>query len=165
MGQKLRRRVSSWSLAFGAVTELGHLTGCGALVHARSTGRYLWLQRVNSSYSGTWGIVGGKAEHSESPTQALAREYQEELGLKFDPIRLVPIEQYTATDRRFVYHTFYMLVEAEFAPILNDEHSGYCWTLLNSRPTPLHPGVWRIFEYDVVRTKLEQLEIQTDRVK
>jgi 8-oxo-dGTP pyrophosphatase MutT (NUDIX family) len=137
--------------------ELGHLTGCGALVQARSTGRYLWLQRVNSSYSGTWGIVGGKAEHSESPAQALAREYQEELGLVFDPIRLVPIEQYTATDRRFVYHTFYILVETEFVPNLNDEHSGYCWTELSSRPTPLHPGVWRIFEYEVVHQKLAVL--------
>jgi 8-oxo-dGTP pyrophosphatase MutT (NUDIX family) len=145
--------------------ELEPLTGCGALVHAKTTGRYLWLQRVNSSYSGTWGIVGGKAEHNESPVQALAREYQEELGTKFDPVRLIPIEQYTAADRRFVYHTFYMLVEAEFAPILNDEHSGYCWTQLESRPTPLHPGVWRIFEYDVIKNKLQQLEIQPARTK
>ena len=130
------------------------LVSCGALVQARDTGRYLWLQRSNSSYSGTWGIVGGKAEHNESPTQALAREYQEELGLEFAPIRLVPIEQYTATDRRFVYHTFYILVAREFIPILNNEHSGYCWTELDTRPTPLHPGVWRIFEYDVVLKKL-----------
>lgn len=145
--------------------ELGSLTGCGALVHARSTGRYLWLQRANSSYSGTWGIVGGKAEHHESPMQALAREYREELGIKFNPVRLVPIEQYTAADRRFVYHTFYMLVESEFVPLLNDEHSGYCWTQLESRPTPLHPGVWRIFEYEVVKNKLQQLEIQPARTK
>jgi len=134
--------------------ELGHLTGCGALVHARSTGRYLWLQRVNSSYSGTWGIVGGKAEHNESPIQALSREYCEELGTPFNPVKIVPIEQYTAADRRFVYHTFYMMVEHEFVPTLNDEHSGYCWTTLDARPTPLHPGVWRIFEYDVVMQKL-----------
>jgi 8-oxo-dGTP pyrophosphatase MutT (NUDIX family) len=145
--------------------ELGHLTGCGALVHAKNTGRYLWLQRANSSYSGTWGIVGGKAEHNESPIQALAREYREELGAKFNPTRLMPIEQYTAADRRFVYHTFYMLVESEFVPALNDEHSGYCWTRLDSRPTPLHPGVWRIFEYDVVRSKLQQLEIHSDLSK
>jgi 8-oxo-dGTP pyrophosphatase MutT (NUDIX family) len=152
-------------MAFGVVMELGNLTGCGALVHAKTTGRYLWLQRANSSYSGTWGIVGGKAESGESPTRALAREYQEELGLEFDPIRLVPIEQYTATDRRFVYYTFYILVEQEFIPELNDEHSGYCWTNLESRPTPLHPGVWRIFEYGVVREKLQQLEIQLPRTK
>jgi hypothetical protein len=31
---------------------------------------------------------------------------------------------------------------------------------LDSRPTPLHPGVWRVFEYDVVKNKLQQLEIQ-----
>lgn len=130
------------------------LVSCGALLQARDTGRYLWLQRSNSSYNGTWGIVGGKAEHNESPTQALTREYQEELGLEFAPIRLMPIEQYTATDRRFVYHTFYILVAQEFIPILNDEHSGYCWTELDTRPTPLHPGVWRIFEYDVVLKKL-----------
>ena len=133
------------------------LVSCGALLQARDTGRYLWLQRVNSSYSGTWGIVGGKAEYNESPTQALEREYREELGLAFDPIRLVPIEQYTATDRRFVYHTFYMLVATEFVPMLNDEHSGYCWTELNTRPTPLHPGVWRIFEYAVIHQKLAVL--------
>ena len=133
------------------------LVSCGALVQARDTGRYLWLQRCNSSYSGTWGIVGGKTEYNESPTQALTREYQEELGLEFDPIRLVPIEQYTATDRRFVYHTFYILVAREFIPTLNDEHSGYCWTSLDTRPTPLHPGVWRIFEYDVVHQKLAVL--------
>ena len=104
--------------------------------------------------------MGGKAEHNESPIQALTREYQEELGIEFNPVRLVPIEQYTAADRRFVYHTFYMLVETEFTPKLNDEHSGYCWTQLNSRPTPLHPGVWRVFEYAEVRNKLHQLEIQ-----
>jgi hypothetical protein len=47
-----------------------------------------------------------------------------------------------------------MMVEHEFIPVLNDEHSGYCWTSLAARPTPLHPGVWRIFEYDVVMQKL-----------
>jgi len=136
---------------------LVELVGCGALIQANNTGRYLWLQRSNSSYSGTWGIVGGKSEPGESPLQALAREYKEELGRSMHFLRLVPIEKYTAADKRFIYHTFHMTVEKEFIPFLNEEHSGYCWTALDTRPTPLHPGVWRIFEYDVVRDKINRL--------
>ena len=49
-------------------------------------------------------------------------------------------------------------MEEEFVPTLNDEHRGYCWVEINDHPRPLHPGLWRSFNFDIVKKKIKTLE-------
>ena len=43
-------------------------------------------------------------------------------------------------------------------PVLNDEHRGYAWTSIDDHPKPLHPGVWRTFNFRVVLEKIKTVE-------
>ena len=51
-----------------------------------------------------------------------------------------------------------MTVEDEFVPKLNDEHRGYAWTSIEDHPKPLHPGVWRTFNFQVILDKIKTFE-------
>jgi 8-oxo-dGTP pyrophosphatase MutT (NUDIX family) len=135
-----------------------HTEGCGALVYAKSTNRYLFLLRDKSKHSGSWGIVGGKIEAGETVTQGLVREIREEIGSDFSKKKFIPLETFTADNRKFAYYTFLVSVEEEFVPKLNSEHRGYCWVNLDDYPRPLHPGLWRSFNFDIVRKKIKTLE-------
>jgi 8-oxo-dGTP pyrophosphatase MutT (NUDIX family) len=129
--------------------------GCGALIYCTSTHRYLFLLRNDSKFPNTWGIVGGKIEQNETILQGLEREIKEELGGQIDGAKIIPIEKYTSNNNRFVYHTFLIKVEEEFVPILNQEHTGYCWVPMDLHPTPLHPGVHRTFKFKNIREKIK----------
>lgn len=129
------------------------LTGVGALFHSTKTGRYLFLLRQGSSYSNNWGLVGGKLEAGETLMQGFTREIAEEVG-PTPSFKLIPVEQFTSDNERFVYHTFLAIVEDEFVPDLNHEHKGYCWVGLDDYPKPLHPGVWKTFNFEDVMDKI-----------
>lgn len=131
--------------------------GCGALIYSTSTGRYLFLLR-NSRQAGTWGLVGGKIEPGETVVQSLLREMGEEIGGVIRDPKFIPIEKFTSDNNKFIYHTFVCPVDAEFVPLLNSEHRGYCWVKLDDHPKPLHPGVWKTFKFDGVKKKLKVLE-------
>jgi 8-oxo-dGTP pyrophosphatase MutT (NUDIX family) len=135
-----------------------HTEGVGALVYARSTNRYLFLLRNKSKHAGSWGIVGGKVDPGETVMQALIREIQEEIRLDFSEKKFIPLETFTADNHKFIYYTFLVGVEEEFVPGLNNEHRGYCWVELNDHPKPLHPGLWRSFNFDIVKKKIRTLE-------
>jgi 8-oxo-dGTP pyrophosphatase MutT (NUDIX family) len=136
----------------------GFTEGVGALIYARSTNRYLFLLRNKSRYSGSWGIVGGKVETNETVIQGLVREIQEEIGVDYTNHKFIPLETFTADNRKFVYYTFLVSTVDEFVPTLNSEHRGYCWVELNDHPRPLHPGLWRSFNFDIVKKKIKTLE-------
>jgi len=135
-----------------------HTEGCGALVYAKSTNRYLFLLRNKSRQNGHWGIVGGKIDPGETVIQALVREIQEEIGQDYSKNKFIPLETFTADNQKFVYYTFLVTVEDEFVPTLNEEHRGYCWVELNDYPKPLHPGLWRSFNFDIIKKKIKTLE-------
>lgn len=135
-----------------------HTEGVGTLVYARSTNRYLFLLRNKSKTAGHWGIVGGKIDAGETVIQALVREIQEEIGVDFTKKKFIPLETFTADDGKFAYYTFVVNCEHEFVPILNDEHRGYCWVGINDYPKPLHPGLWRSFNFDIIKRKIKTLE-------
>jgi 8-oxo-dGTP pyrophosphatase MutT (NUDIX family) len=135
-----------------------HTEGCGALVYARSTNRYLFLLRNKSKHSGSWGIVGGKIDPGETVIQGLVREINEEIGRDFADRKFIPLETFTADNHQFVYYTFLVDVGDEFVPALNDEHRGYCWVELQDHPRPLHPGLWRSFNFNIVKKKIKTLE-------
>lgn len=135
-----------------------HTEGVGALIYARSTNRYLFLLRTKSRYAGSWGIAGGKIDRNETVIQGLVREIQEEIGLDYSNKKFIPLETFTADNKKFVYYTFVVSVDEEFVPALNDEHRGYCWVELDDHPRPLHPGLWRSFNFDIVKKKIKTLE-------
>jgi len=135
-----------------------HTEGCGALVYAKSTNRYLFLLRNKNRSAGHWGIVGGRLESGETVVQGLVREIQEEIGVDYSKKKFIPLETFTADNRKFVYYTFLVDVGTEFVPTLNDEHRGYCWVNLDDHPKPLHPGVWRTINFTAVVQKIKTLE-------
>jgi 8-oxo-dGTP pyrophosphatase MutT (NUDIX family) len=140
--------------------EHDHLTtaSTGALIYCAKTKRYLFLLRNGNKHNSHWGIVGGKVEAGESVSQGLQREIQEELGGVINGAKIIPIEQYTSDNGKFVFHTFLISVDSEFVPDLNHEHRGYCWVRLEDHPKPLHPGVWRSFNFSVIVDKIKTLE-------
>lgn len=113
----------------------------GALFYAVSTKRFLFLHRTHKRTGNTWGLVGGKSEQQETPFQALSREIIEEIGFYPQCAKTIPLETFVSNDERFKFHTYLIIVQQEFIPILNYEHDGYCWTSFNKWPKPLHYGL------------------------
>ena len=130
---------------------------CGALILSLSTKRYLFLLRNQKRHAGSWGLVGGKLESNETPAQALQREIVEEIGT-IEIKKIIPLEKFTSDSNDFVYHTYLLTVDNEFIPKLNIEHKGYAWTYLEDYPKPLHPGVWRTFNFKSVIDKIKTVE-------
>ena len=136
---------------------VNHSVSVGALFYSLSTHRYLFLLRNGQRHNGHWGLVGGKAESNELPIQALKREIQEEIG-DVGYRKVIPLEHFTSDNEKFEYHTYLIPVESEFIPQLNHEHRGYAWTSIEDHPRPLHPGVWRTFNFASILEKIRTLE-------
>ena len=153
MDQERRGSIRRRSMELRSLTQ-----GVGALIYARETHRYLFLLRSNGSYANTWGLPGGKLDADEAMDVALFREIQEELdGYIKDP-ELILIERYVSSNKKFVYHTYFMSVDNEFVPGLNEEHLGYAWLPLNCDPKPLHPGLIRTFNNQSIINKIKIAE-------
>ena len=136
--------------------ESSHI-GCGALILSKSTKRYLFLLRNQKRHAGSWGLVGGGVEVGETPAEALQREIKEEIG-SISIEKVIPLEKFTSDSNNFEYHTYLVTVDDEFVPKLNDEHRGYAWTSITDHPKPLHPGVWRTFNFKSVIDKIKTVE-------
>jgi len=149
MDQVSRRSVRSRCLELRPLTK-----GVGALIYAKDTQRYLFLLRTQGSWPMTWGLAGGKVNLDESISQGLIREIQEELGGKIVNPKFVPLELFTSANEQFVYHTFFVAVDYEFIPALNQEHLGYAWLPLAAPPRPLHPGVSRTLNSEDIVKKI-----------
>jgi 8-oxo-dGTP pyrophosphatase MutT (NUDIX family) len=127
----------------------------GALFYARNTKRFLFLERTKTKTAGQWGLVGGMAEGNETPWKALEREISEEVG-KTPPIKkVIPLEMFTSNDSKFFFHTYLTIVDNEFIPTLNNEHSGYAWTNVNCWPKPLHVGLRNTLQNRAIKDKLQ----------
>ena len=105
-------------------------------------GEVLLLRRSSkeANYRGHWALPGGGVDAAETPQEAAARECAEEIGRKVDPAELTKIGEVPISNGGH-FHTFIMPTKEKFSPLLNDEHSGYCWSGLDSLPRPLHPKV------------------------
>ena len=136
------------------------VTAVGVWFYAVSTNRYLYLMRDDHKHPESWGLPGGKVEANETLLDALKRECQEEIGIMPNYLKLVPLEKFTSPDRGFVYHTFFCSVDAEFQPVLNNEHLAYAWVASGVFPRPLHSGLWSTVNFDAVRNKIQTVEQQ-----
>ena len=155
MEQELRRNLRSAELESNTLNQI---VCSGGLFLARDTKRFLFLLRTQGKTAGTWGLAGGKKEPSDAtPYEALNREISEEVG-KTPPIKkTIPLELFTSNDQNFQYNTYVLIVDREFIPTLNLEHSGYAWCSFDNWPKPLHQGVKNSFNNKAVRAKLELL--------
>lgn len=125
----------------------------GVIFYAANTCRHLFLLR-NNKKTNEWGLPGGKVERGENLKDALKRECLEEVCYWPENAKLFPIEQFTSDDTKFIYHTFYCIVETEFQPILNHEHIGYAWIISGSYPKPLHRGLFNTLNYNTIQQKI-----------
>lgn len=138
--------------------SLNKIVCSGGFFLAKSTKRFLLLHRSLGRTAGTWGFVGGKKEPEDlTPFHALTREIEEEIGQCPTIKKTIPLELFTSNDQNFQYNTYVMLVEDEFIPTLNNEHSGYAWVNYNQWPRPLHQGVKNSLNNKIINAKLELL--------
>ena len=127
----------------------------GALVYAKSTRRFLLVQKATGKHKGTWGLVGGTTIEGENPWQGLQREIEEEIGFMPAIIKTIPLETFVSNDKVFNFHTYLCVVEDEFLPTLSDEHIAWAWTTIDYAPKPLHQGLRNSFSSKTIRTKLQ----------
>jgi 8-oxo-dGTP pyrophosphatase MutT (NUDIX family) len=131
------------------------ITCSGALFYAKKTGRFLLLQKSHGKHAGTWGLVGGTNISGETPWQGLQREIAEEIGAIPAILKTIPLETFVSNDTVFNFHTYLCVIDAEFVPILSDEHDGWAWVTIDRAPKPLHLGLRNSFTNKTIRTKLQ----------
>ena len=130
----------------------------GGMFLAKDTQRFLFLLRTQGKTAGTWGLVGGKKELCDNTAyDALTREILEEVGKTPTIKKIIPLELFVSNDQHFQYNTYVLLIDREFIPTLNAEHSGYAWCDYENHPKPLHMGVRNSFTNKIIKAKLELL--------
>jgi 8-oxo-dGTP pyrophosphatase MutT (NUDIX family) len=129
----------------------------GALFYAKSTGRFLLLQKASGKHTGTWGLVGGTNIDGETAWQGLQREVVEEIGSNPAVLKTIPLETFVSNDLVFNFHTYLCVIENEFVPVLSNEHCGWAWATIEQAPKPLHQGLRTSFSSKIIRTKLQTI--------
>lgn len=125
----------------------------GGIILSKDTKRFLFLLRNKEN---VWGFVGGQKEPQDAtPFEALNREISEEIDSCPKIEKVVPLELYVSNDSKFYYHTYVLIVEKEFMPVLNEEHCGYAWVQYGNWPKPLHQAVKTSFNNRANKNKLE----------
>lgn len=137
------------------MTERELIVCSGALFYAKSTQRFLLLQKAEGKHRGTWGLVGGTNIDGENPWQGLQREIIEEIGSVPNILKTLPLETFVSNDKVFNFHTYLCVIENEFVPVLSDEHCGYAWATVDLAPKPLHQGLRSSLGNKTIRTKLQ----------
>jgi len=132
-----------------------NITCSGALFFAKDTKRFLLLHRTNTKRSQLWGLVGGKNQDGETAWEGLKREIEEEIGFLPSINKTIPLETFTSNDEKFLFHTYFCVIDKEFIPILNHEHDGYAWISYNQWPKPLHNGLQNTLRNSEIKRKIE----------
>ncbi len=141
----------------GELNSKDRIVCSGALFYSKDTKKFLLLQKAHGKHQGTWSLVGGTNEDTETPWQGLLREIQEEIGAVPEIIKTIPLETFVSNDKVFNFHTYLCVVKTEFIPNLSNEHSGWAWATLEWSPKPLHQGLRNSFSSKIVRTKLQTI--------
>ena len=136
---------------------MNKIIGSGALFYALNTKRFLFLHRANGKTAGTWGLVGGGTESGETPFEGLKREISEEVGNVPEFVKTIPLETFVSNDSKFNFHTYLIVLNEEFLPILNNEHDGYAWVTFGKWPKTLHQGLRNTLQNKTNLNKLQTL--------
>ena len=92
-------------------------------------GKVLLVRRARSPGKGFYSLPGGRVEYGETLQQALAREVDEETGLKIDIVGLAGWREVVpgaSAGGHYVIMSFAARWAAQ-EPVLNDEHDDYKW--------------------------------------
>ena len=108
-------------------------TSVWVAVVCRASCRVLLAERAPTTRnSGQWNFFGGGVDAGERPVRTAIRELKEEGGIVVSRHDLVPVgEALTPTKRNIL---FALLVDDEFAPILNGESVRWQWVALDDLP-------------------------------
>jgi 8-oxo-dGTP diphosphatase len=93
-------------------------------------GKVLLVRRARSPGKGFYSLPGGRVEYGESLHTALAREVDEETGLKIEILALAGWREVLPGDSATGGHYVIMSFAARWVdrePVLNDEHDEYKW--------------------------------------
>jgi 8-oxo-dGTP diphosphatase len=93
-------------------------------------GKLLLLKRAKSPGRGFWSLPGGRVEFGESLHVALAREVDEEAGLKIDIVALAGWREVLPSTGGGGGHYLIMSFAARWLanePRLNEEHDDFKW--------------------------------------
>src|SRR5499433_142397 len=93
-------------------------------------GKVLLLRRAKSPGHGFWSLPGGRVEFGESLHTALAREVDEEAGLKIDIVALAGWREVLPNAGGSGGHYLIMSFAARWIanePRLNEEHDDFTW--------------------------------------
>src|SRR6201999_3619201 len=93
-------------------------------------GKVLLLKRAKSPVHGFWSLPGGRVEFGESLHVALAREVDEEAGLKIDIVALAGWREVLPLAGGSGGHYLIMSFAARWVagePRLNEEHDDFKW--------------------------------------
>ena len=104
------------------------------VIHIAPDGQILLLRRsaTETNYANYWSLPGGKADGKETAEEAADREAKEEIGsIPEGDLEVIDVK---LTPNGMVFYTFAKSVKEAFAPTLNDEHSGYVWTVPELAP-------------------------------
>ncbi|HEX2649013.1 MAG TPA: NUDIX domain-containing protein [Burkholderiales bacterium] len=73
-----------------------------------------------------WELPGGGLEIGETPEETLEREFEEELAVKVEPLRLLDSYLFEVIAGRHVFIVTYgCRLRGEFKPALSEEHSAF----------------------------------------
>jgi len=138
-------------------SSLKEIECSGALICARTTKRFLLLQKQNGKHGGRWGLAGGTHLDGENAWQGLCRELEEELGKLPNIRKIIPLEKFVSNDSLFKFSTYFCVVDEEFIPMLSQEHAAWGWFDVNNLPKPVHKGLELSLRNRIIQTKIQTI--------
>jgi 8-oxo-dGTP diphosphatase len=119
----------------------------GAGVVIIRNGKTLLAKRKGSRASGTWGSTGGHVEYGESPTQAVIREAQEELGIEIGGFVFVSCTNMLKHGKHYIDISFTgEIISGEPYIREPDKIEEIGWFALDALPSPLFEPVRIVLE-------------------
>lgn len=139
--------------------DLEHI-GVVLIVVDAETNKILLGERKNAYKSGYFGLPGGRIETKETTRQAIAREIEEETGLKVGDIEYVGVVRELQGAYNFI--TFAMTTSTFSGELENKEPhkcKGWEWYSLDNLPEKILPGHKALLDIFTHTTKEQFIDL------